>query len=146
MILATFSLGSCGRNENSQGYSINLNEAHTTTTTNGNNPNSTSRESSESINIEIEGLYSGVDNVGMESTIILRSGGRMIVQSSLGDGAPSKGSWSGTAENLSLYIETDQPYYDNYGNLRMGGDKLLGNAKITERGLQILGGNFYSRQ
>ena len=70
----------------------------------------------------------------------------MIVQPSVGDGTPSQGRWSGTSDNLSLYIETDQPYYDNYGNLRMGGDKLLGNAKITESGLQIIGGNFYSRQ
>lgn len=96
--------------------------------------------------VEISGTYSGTDNVGMESTIILRSGGSMVVQSSIGDGTPSVGRWSGDAENLSLYIESEEPYYDNYGNLRMGGSQLLGRARITQEGLQIIGGNFYSRQ
>jgi len=96
--------------------------------------------------VEISGTYSGTDNVGMESTIILRSGGSMVVQSSIGDGTPSVGRWSGDAENLSLYIESEEPYYDNYGNLRMGGSQLLGRARITQEGLQIIGGKFYSRQ
>ena len=96
--------------------------------------------------VEISGTYSGTDNVGMESTIILRSGGSMVVQSSIGDGTPSVGRWSGDAENLSLYIESEEPYYDNYGNLRMGGSQLLGRARITQEGLQIIGGKFYRRQ
>jgi hypothetical protein len=138
-------VGSCGKKEKSQNESVNSNQENTTVT-NKNNLNSSNNDRSESVKVEIEGVYSGTDNVGMESTIMLRSSGRMIVQPSVGDGTPSQGRWSGTSDNLSLYIETDQPYYDNYGNLRMGGDKLLGNAKITESGLQIIGGNFYSRQ
>lgn len=100
----------------------------------------------EETTIIIEGVYSGTDNVGMESIIMLRPEGRLIVQSSVGDGTPSRGRWSGTSDNLSLYIETDQPFYDSYGQLRMGGDQFLGNAKITKSGLQIIGGNFYNRQ
>jgi tetratricopeptide (TPR) repeat protein len=96
--------------------------------------------------IEIAGVYSGTDNVGMESTILLRIGGSMVVKSSIGDGTPSVGRWSGDAENLSLYIESDEPYYDNYGNLKMGGDQLLGRGRITKEGLQIIGGKFYRRQ
>ncbi len=136
-------LCSCGKKHTYK--EVDLNSNHTSTT-NTNNHQSSKKEASESINVEIEGVFSGIDNVGMESTIILRAGGRMIVQSSIGNGTPSQGRWSGNAENLSLYVKTDQPYYDDYGNLRMGGDKLLGNAKITENGLRILGGNFYSRQ
>jgi len=96
--------------------------------------------------INIEGVYSGTDNVGMESTIVLRSSGRMIVQPSVGDGTPSIGRWIGTSDDLSLYVETDQPFYDKNGQLRMGGDQLLGNAVVTKSGLQIIGGNFYSRK
>jgi hypothetical protein len=96
--------------------------------------------------VEISGTYSGTDNVGMESTILLRIGGSMVVKSSIGDGTPSVGRWSGDAENLSLYIELDEPYYDNYGNLKMGGDQLLGRGRITQEGLQIIGGKFYRRQ
>jgi hypothetical protein len=96
--------------------------------------------------VEISGTYSGTDNVGMESTILLRIGGSMVVKSSIGDGTPSVGRWSGDAENLSLYIESDEPYYDNYGNLKMGGDQLLGRGRITQEGLQIIGGKFYRRQ
>jgi hypothetical protein len=96
--------------------------------------------------VEISGTYSGTDNVGMESTILLRIGGSMVVISSIGDGTPSVGRWSGDAENLSLYIESDEPFYDNYGNLKMGGDQLLGRGRITQEGLQIIGGKFYRRQ
>ena len=70
--------------------------------------------------VEISGTYSGTDNVGIESTIVLRNGGSMVVKSSIGDGTLSAGEWSGDAENISLYIKNEEPYYDNYGNLRMG--------------------------
>ena len=96
--------------------------------------------------VEISGTYSGTDNVGMESAIILRSGGSMVLNSSIGDGTPSVGEWSGDAENISLYIKSEEPYYDNYGNLRMGGNQLLGRGRITQEGLQIIGGKFYQRQ
>lgn len=95
--------------------------------------------------VEISGTYSGTDNVGMESTIVLRSGGSMVVKSSIGDGTLSAGEWSGDAENISLYIENEKPYYDNYGNLRMGGNQLLGRGRITQEGLQIIGGKFFDR-
>ena len=84
---------------------------------------------------QITGTYSGTDNVGMESTIILRSGGTLIIQSSIGDGTPDYGNWTGTAENLSLY------HKDSYGR-----DELIGNAKVTDLGLKIIGGKLYFRQ
>jgi hypothetical protein len=96
--------------------------------------------------VEISGIYSGSDNVGMESTIILRNGGTMVVKASIGDGTPTVGEWTGDAENISLYINSEEPYYDNYGNLRMGGNQLLGRGRITQEGLQIIGGKFYQRQ
>ncbi len=85
--------------------------------------------------VEISGTYSGTDNVGMESTIILRSGGTLIIQASVGDGTPDYGNWTGTADNLSLY------HKDVYGN-----DELIGRAEVTNDGLRIKGGKFYSRQ
>jgi hypothetical protein len=85
--------------------------------------------------VEISGTYSGTDNVGMESTIILRSGGTLIIQASVGDGTPDYGNWTGTADNLSLY------HKDAYGN-----DELIGTAEVTNDGLRIKGGKFYSRQ
>jgi len=85
--------------------------------------------------VEISGTYSGTDNVGMESTIILRSGGTLIIQASVGDGTPDYGNWTGTADNLSLY------HKDIYGN-----DELIGRAEVTNDGLRIKGGKFYSRQ
>ncbi|MBM3441759.1 MAG: hypothetical protein FJX89_03555 [Bacteroidetes bacterium] len=84
---------------------------------------------------QIAGTYSGTDNVGMQSTIILRSGGTLIIQASVGDGTPDYGNWTGTAENLSLY------HKDAFGN-----DELIGNAKVTDEGLRIIGGKFYSKQ
>jgi len=84
---------------------------------------------------QIAGKYSGIDNVGMESTIILRSGGSLIIHASVGDGTPDYGYWTGTAENLSLY------HKDAFGN-----DELIGNAKVTGEGLRIIGGKFYRRQ
>ena len=86
-------------------------------------------------NAEISGTYSGTDNFGMESTIILRSGGNLIIQASVGDGTPDYGWWTGTADNLSLY------HKDN-----MGDDELIGKAEVTEDGLKIVGGKFYSRK
>ena len=84
---------------------------------------------------QIAGTYSGTDNVGMESTIILRSGGALIIQASVGDGTPDYGNWTGTADNLALY------HKDAFGN-----NELIGNAKVTDEGLRIIGGKFYSRQ
>lgn len=89
----------------------------------------------EQSKVEISGTYSGTDNVGMVSTIILRSGGALIIQSSVGDGTPDYGNWTGTADNLSLY------HKDVYGN-----DELIGKAEVTNDGLRIKGGKFYSRQ
>ncbi len=90
----------------------------------------------ENPKVEISGIYLGIDNFGTESTIILRSGGSMVVQTPV---STSVGRWSGDAENVSLYLESDEPsYYDK--------ELLLGTAKITQLGLQIIGGQFYSRQ
>ena len=85
--------------------------------------------------VEVEGVYSGTDNVGMESSLILKSGGNLITQSSIGDGGPAYGHWEGDAEDVTLYL-----------NSEYGRDQMLGHAKITESGLQIVGGNFYSRK
>ncbi len=89
----------------------------------------------EKVEAEIAGVYSGTDNVGMESTIMLESSGSMTIQPSVGDGTPSYGRWSGNADDVTLYIKNE-----------MGGDQVLGNAKITDDGLRIMGGKFYSRQ
>ena len=89
----------------------------------------------EKVEVEIAGVYSGTDNVGMESTIMLESSGSMTIQPSVGDGTPSYGRWSGNADDVTLYIKNE-----------MGGDQVLGNAKITDDGLRIMGGKFYSRQ
>lgn len=86
-------------------------------------------------NVKISGIYSGIDNIGMESTIILRTGGTLIIQTSLGDGTPDYGWWTGTADNLSLYHKD-----------AMGNDELIGKAEITEDGLKIIGGKYYSRR
>ena len=86
-------------------------------------------------NNKIAGLYSGTDNVGMESTLILKGGGHLITQSSIGDGGPAYGHWMGDAEDVTLYL-----------NSEYGRDQMLGHAKITEGGLQIVGGNFYNRK
>ena len=84
---------------------------------------------------EIAGVYSGIDNVGMESSIILRSGGTLIIKASVGDGTPDYGHWTGSADNLALY------HNDAFGN-----EELIGNAKVTAEGLEIIGGKFYGRQ
>lgn len=96
---------------------------------------SSTPQQDESVKVEIPGIYSGADNVGMESTIILRSGGTLIIQASVGDGTPDYGNWTGTADNLSLY------HKDAFGN-----DELIGRATVTNEGLRIIGGKFYSRQ
>lgn len=145
VLIFSLALFSCGKNSKPTEDVKSTNE-NTKSTLNAESNSSEAKPIDEATNVIIEGVYSGTDNVGMESTIMLRPGGRMIVQPSVGDGTPSRGRWSGTSDNLSLYIETEQPFYDSYGQLRMGGDQLLGNAKITESGLQIIGGNFYSRQ
>ena len=102
---------------------------------NSSDGNKYNSNNSQEKSISIAGTYSGTDNVGMQSTISLYSNGSMVVNSSIGDGSPSYGRWSGSAGNVSLYI--NDPY---------GGEKLLGNAKATTNGLSINGGNFYSRQ
>lgn len=145
VLIFSLALFSCGKNSKPN-EGVKSTHKAPESTLNSESTGSEAKPIDQVTSISIEGVYSGTDNVGMESTIMLRPGGRMIVQPSVGDGTPSRGRWSGTTDNLSLYIETDQPFYDSYGQLRMGGDQLLGSAKITESGLQIIGGNFYSRQ
>ena len=111
--IVLFFLG-CGNNSDSNKY----------------NSNNSQKES-----ISIAGTYSGIDNVGMQSTISLYSSGSMVINSSIGDGSPSYGRWSGSVENLSLYVN------DSYG-----GENFLGTAKVTTNGLSINGGKFYSRK
>jgi len=84
---------------------------------------------------EISGTYTGADNVGMESTIVLKSSGTLIINSSVGDGSLDYGRWSGSAENVYLY------HNDHNGN-----EELIGRGEISKDGLQIKGGKFYSRQ
>lgn len=84
---------------------------------------------------EISGTYSGLDNFGFESTIILLSDGTFIHQSLTFDGTPKYGWWTGTADNLSLYLKDE-----------MGNEELIARAEVTEDGLTIIGGKFYSRQ
>jgi len=96
---------------------------------------SDSESATEQEMVQVEGVYSGTDNVGMESTIVLRAGGSLAIQASVGDGTPSYGSWSGSADNVSLYQT------DDFGN-----EQLIANARISSDGLQIIGGNFYARQ
>lgn len=86
-------------------------------------------------NVEIGGVYSGTDNVGMESTIVLRNNGTLIIQTSIGNGQPDYGWWKGSSDNLSLY------HHDHLGN-----EQLISRAKVTNDGLQIIGGKFYPRQ
>ena len=95
----------------------------------------TSEEKTTAKEVEIAGVYTGTDNVGMESTIILQSGGTLIIKASVGDGTPDYGTWTGTADNLSLFHQDE-----------LGNDELIGNASVTESGLRIIGGQFYSRQ
>lgn len=83
----------------------------------------------------IAGTYSGIDNVGMESTIYLQNDGTLVIQSSVGDGTLDYGNWTGTAEKLFLYHKDD-----------FGKRELIGKAKITNEGLRIKGGKFYKRQ
>lgn len=104
-------------------------------TKNNSQSNELEEKTIERPKVEISGTYSGTDNVGMESTIILRSGGALIIQTSVGDGTPDYGNWTGTADNLSLY------HKDVYGN-----DELIGRSEITVDGLKIIGGKFYRRQ
>ena len=104
-------------------------------TKNNSQSNGLEEKNIEKPKVEIIGTYSGTDNVGMESTIILRSGGTLIIQASVGDGTPDYGNWSGTADNLSLN------HKDSYGN-----DELIGRAEVTNEGLRIIGGKFYTRQ
>jgi ABC-type Fe3+-hydroxamate transport system substrate-binding protein len=111
----------------------NSNKSNNTQSKSSNGSSSIQEETREEA--QIAGTYSGTDNVGMRSTIILRSGGSLIIQASVGDGTPDYGNWTGTADNLSLY------HKDAFGN-----DELIGNAKVTDEGLRIVGGKFYSRQ
>lgn len=81
--------------------------------------------------IDIAGVYTGRDNLDMESTIIIQDNGTLITQSSIGDGTPDVGTWVGTAENLKLYTSTHQ---------------LIASAEISTYGLKIKGGKFYTRK
>ena len=104
-------------------------------TNNNSQSNGLEENNLEKPKVEISGTYSGTDNVGMESTIILRSSGTLIIQASVGDGTPDYGNWSGTADNLTLN------HKDSFGN-----DELIGKAEVTNEGLRIIGGNFDTRQ
>ena len=85
---------------------------------------------------EIAGIYSGSDNLGMITTIILKSNGMLIIQASVGDGQPTYSRWSGSYDDLSLFNPKDD----------FGREQLIGNAEVSERGLQIIGAKFYTRQ
>ncbi len=85
--------------------------------------------------IEVIGVYTGRDNLGMESSIIINNNGILYTKSSIGDGSLSEGRWYGDANNLSLYLFNE-----------FGGEDLLGYAKVNENGIQIIGGNYYRRQ
>ncbi len=122
LLLTATAVISCGDNKKSN-------------TSNQSNANENATQVEEKVEAEIAGVYSGTDNVGMESTIMLESSGSLTIQPSVGDGTPSYGRWSGNADNVTLYIQNE-----------MGGDQVLGNAKITDDGLRIMGGKFYSRQ
>jgi hypothetical protein len=113
----------------------NSNSNKSNSSNSGNSESNSSSQQIQPTEVEITGTYSGTDNVGMKSTIILRSGGTLIIEASVGDGTPDYGNWTGTADNLSLY------HKDAFGN-----DELIGNAKVTDEGLRIVGGKFYSRQ
>lgn len=122
LLIVTVLFTSCGNNSKKDN-------------TSDSNSTETSTKQEQTKEVELSGVYSGTDNVGMESTITLRSGGTLIIQASVGDGTPDYGNWTGSADNLSLY------HKDMYGN-----DELIGNAKVTDDGLKIIGGKFYSRQ
>ena len=122
LLIVTVLFTSCGNNSKKDNSSDS-------------NSTETSPKQEQTKEVEIPGVYSGTDNVGMKSTIILRTGGTLIIKASVGDGTPDYGNWTGTADNLSLY------HKDSYGY-----DELIGNAKVTESGLKIIGGKFYSRQ
>jgi hypothetical protein len=113
----------------------NSNSNKSNSSNSGNSESNSSSQQVQPTEVEITGTYSGTDNVGMESTIILRSGGTLIIEASVGDGTPDYGNWNGTADNLSLY------HKDAFGN-----DELIGRAEVTNDGLRIKGGKFYSRQ
>ena len=116
-------------------FACNSNSNKSNNTNSGSTNSNSPTQQKQTKEIQIAGTYSGTDNVGMESTIILRSGGTLIIQASVGDGTPDYGNWTGTADNLSLY------HKDAFGN-----DELIGNARVTDEGLRIIGGKFYARQ
>ena len=85
---------------------------------------------------EISGEYSGLDNFEMPATFYLKSSGNLTYKSpSVNDGNPTYGRWTGTAKLITIYIDKDA-----------GGELYIGDAKITEDGLQIIGAKFFSRQ
>ena len=95
VLILSLALFSCGKNSKSNEDVKSTHEAPESTL-NSESTGSEAKPIDEATSISIEGVYSGTDNVGMESTIMLRPGGRMIVQPSVGDGTPSRGRWSGT--------------------------------------------------
>jgi hypothetical protein len=118
----------CSSNEKNESAQVILNSEEV-------NKSKSAPEDIKHAVVELEGVYSGTDNVGMESSLILKSGGNLITQSSIGDGGPAYGHWEGDAEDVTLYL-----------NSEYGPDQMLGHAKITESGLKIIGGNFYTRK
>lgn len=122
-------INSCNRNTNTSDKSADVN------TSNVEQNENTKDEKPKEKEISIAGVYSGIDNIGMETTIEIKSNGVMIAHPSVGDGTPCYGRWEGTANNLSLYIPNE-----------LEGEQLLGHAKITDQGLQIIGGSLYERQ
>ena len=85
---------------------------------------------------EISGEYSGRNKFKLPATFSLNSSGNLKYKAKgLNDGNPSYGRWTGTAKLITIYIDKDA-----------GGELYIGDAKITEDGLQIIGGKFFSRQ
>jgi uncharacterized lipoprotein YajG len=133
-LITTMLLLACNNQNNSQ----NKNQSETLksdASTFEQTDNNAINEKEQEEEINISGVYTGTDNLGLESSIIIQNDGTLMVQSSIGDGTPSYGFWVGDANNLSLY-QRDQ----------MGNRQLIGRAKIDERGLKIIGGQFYTRQ
>lgn len=123
LIIITSTLISCGNNSSKNNAEDVLS-------------NDTSVKVGQQIKVEeIAGVYSGTDNVGMESRIILNHGGTLIIHASVGDGTPDYGWWTGTADALSLYHKG-----------QLGNDEFIGSATVSDMGLQIKGGKFYKRQ
>jgi len=95
-------------------------------------------DNSNELNIQICGKYVGTDNVGMQSSIEIKSNGTFISHSSVGDGRPSYGTWSGTSNNQNIV------YISLYQKDDLGNKNLLNRVSITREGLNM-NGNVWSR-